>query len=274
MVRPPPRFRLLSPPKPVQWPKVKWTAVDDARLLVAIYEYGLGNWEAIRDSDPQGLGKKILPENRAMKPQSSHLQTRAEYLLKLLHVEAKRKMAKKSRQSPRKAAASRSKGRKKAGSTSTSKQDLSKFFGHASSEQSKLLVNISRDLVSVNNSDAESNASSTKSGHGQKRPRPPLKQPVAKRLKSSPKKSSPKKSVPSRLSSRQDRTPTPGSRSSPRKAVRERGTQKQLFSQEEGVLSALEGVSDDQRVSDIGEGERELDQDTFEKVSFSDRYVY
>ncbi len=257
------RFRLLYPPKPVQWPKVKWTPVDDAKLLVAIYEYGLGNWEAIRDSDPQGLGKKILPENRALKPQSSHLQTRAEYLLKVLQAEAKRKMAKKSRQSPRKAATSRSKAKKK-GSTSTSKQDLSKFFGHASAEQAKLLVNISRDLVSVNNSDAESNASSTKSGRGQKRPRPPSKQPVTKRLKSSP-----KKSIPSRLSSRQDRTPTPGSRSSPRKAVRERGAQKQLFSQEEGVLSALEGGSDDQRVSDIGDEERELDQDTFEKVTFN-----
>lgn len=262
----PPRFRLLSPPKPVQWPKVKWTAIDDAKLLVAIYEHGLGNWDTIKDSDPQGLGRKLLPENRALKPQTSHLQTRAEYLLKLLQAEAKRKMAKMSKLSPRKAASSSLKGRKK-DSSSTVKQD-SKYFSQASSSQkSQLLVNISRDLVSVNNSDAESNSPGTKSGRSRKRTRPPPKQPAPKRLK--PSSSTLKKSVSSRLSQqRQERRPTPGSRTSPRKSTRDKGeSERKAVSLEEDLLNALEGLSDDQRVSDIGDGEKELDQESFEKVS-------
>lgn len=236
---------------------------------MAIYEHGLGNWETIKESDPQGLGRKILPENRALKPQSSHLQTRAEYLLKLLQAEAKRKMAKKSRQSPRKATSS-SKGRKKDPS-SVVQQDLTKFLGQPSSQKSELLVNISRDLVSVNNSDAESNASSTRSGRGRKRTRPPPKQPTPKRLKPS---STLKKSVPSRLSRRQERRPNSGSRTSPRKSStqeKSESEQRRMVPLEEGLLS---GLSDDQRLSDIGDGERKLDKDTFEKVSFLIAHYY
>lgn len=261
----PSRFRLLSPPKPVQWPKVKWSAIDDAKLLVAIYEHGLGNWEAIKDSDPQGLGRKILPENRALKPQTSHLQTRAEYLLKLLQAEAKRKMAKKSRQSPRKVASS-SKGRKK-DSSALAQKEITKFFGQeASSQKSGLLVNISRDLVLVNNSDLESNTSSTRSRRGRKRTLPPPKQPTPKKLKPS---STLKKNASSLLSQQQERRPTPSSRTSPQKGTQEKsgGSEQRGGPLEEGVLSGLEGLSDDQRVSDIGEAEKELDQDTFDKVA-------
>jgi chromodomain-helicase-DNA-binding protein 1 len=75
----------------VQWSGVRWTAVDDAKLLIGVYEHGLGNWESIRSDPELGLSSKILPANKSMKPQSSHLQTRVEYLLKLLQEEAKRK---------------------------------------------------------------------------------------------------------------------------------------------------------------------------------------
>ena len=232
---------------------------------MGIYEHGLGNWEAIRDSDPQGLGKKILPVNRSMKPQSSHLQTRAEYLLKLLQDEAKRKLAKKSRQSPRKTAAASSKGRRGRGRGAVASEEISKYFKKQPTRQSQLLVNISRDVVSIN-SDPESIASSPKSGRGQKRGAPASKRPASKRLRSSP---AHKSTLASKLSSRTDRTPTPVSRRSPRKGGKERvaqGKGKQALSREEIELSALEGISDDQRVSDIGEGEMEMDDETFEKV--------
>lgn len=82
----------MSRPKPVQWSGVRWTAVDDAKLLIGVYEHGLGNWESIRSDPELGLSNKILPANKSMKPQNSHLQTRVEYLLKLLQEEAKKKV--------------------------------------------------------------------------------------------------------------------------------------------------------------------------------------
>lgn len=82
---------MLTRPKPVQWSGVRWTGVDDAKLLIGVYEHGLGNWESVRGDPELGLSNKILPANKSMKPQASHLQTRVEYLLKFLQEEAKKK---------------------------------------------------------------------------------------------------------------------------------------------------------------------------------------
>jgi len=201
--------------------------VDDAKLLVAIFEHGLGNWETIRDSDPMGLGKKILPESKSAKPQGSHLQTRAEYLLKLLQAEAKRKMAKKGRKSPRKALPTTK--RRKCPPPAVEKpaaKNSSTSKAGPTTQGPELVVNIDRDLVSVT-SDAESGASD---GHGRKREGPASGVPPSKRHKSSPGKI-PHKSADGK-SPREDHP--------------------------------VERVSDDQRVSDIGEAD--LDKDTFEKV--------
>ena len=54
------RFRLVTRAKPVGWAGVKWAPVDDARLLVGVYQYGLGNWESIRDDHELGLSNKVL----------------------------------------------------------------------------------------------------------------------------------------------------------------------------------------------------------------------
>lgn len=112
-----PRYRLVTPTKAVQW-SVEWSAVDDSRLLVGVYEHGIGNWDAIKGDSKLGLGAKvllysgaqngsplpttlmtlvlspscepsaqILSSDRSRKPQSSHLLTRVEYLLKLLQKE-------------------------------------------------------------------------------------------------------------------------------------------------------------------------------------------
>ncbi|UYV68279.1 CHD1 [Cordylochernes scorpioides] len=52
--------------------------MDDSALLRGIHEHGLGNWDAIKMDSKLNLTDKILP--RATK----QLQTRAEYLLKLI----------------------------------------------------------------------------------------------------------------------------------------------------------------------------------------------
>ena len=53
------RYRLLTHPKPVGWEGVRWSAVDDAKLLIGVYEHGLGNWENIRDDPTLGFSKKV-----------------------------------------------------------------------------------------------------------------------------------------------------------------------------------------------------------------------
>lgn len=60
-----------------------WDMTDDSKLLIGIYLYGLGSWEAIKIDTALGLSDKIL-SNEDKKPQAKHLLARSEYLLKLL----------------------------------------------------------------------------------------------------------------------------------------------------------------------------------------------
>lgn len=57
---------------------------DDSRLLLGIYEHGYGNWELIKTDPELKLTDKILPVETDKKPQGKQLQTRVDYLLKLL----------------------------------------------------------------------------------------------------------------------------------------------------------------------------------------------
>ena len=70
---------------------LEWTAEDDSKLLCGIYQYGIGSWEAMKMDPSLNLGNKIL-SNDNKKPQAKHLQSRAEYLLKIIkkNVELKR----------------------------------------------------------------------------------------------------------------------------------------------------------------------------------------
>uniref|UniRef100_A0A8B9F511 DNA helicase n=1 Tax=Amazona collaria TaxID=241587 RepID=A0A8B9F511_9PSIT len=63
---------------------VDWGVEDDSRLLVGIYEHGYGNWELIKTDPELKLSDKILPVETDKKPQGKQLQTRVDYLLKLL----------------------------------------------------------------------------------------------------------------------------------------------------------------------------------------------
>jgi chromodomain-helicase-DNA-binding protein 1 len=69
--------------KPVHW-SCSWSLEDDKALLRGIYEYGYSNWEQIKMEPELGLSSKILLDDKQLKPQANHLQTRADYLLRLL----------------------------------------------------------------------------------------------------------------------------------------------------------------------------------------------
>ncbi|XP_059176230.1 chromodomain-helicase-DNA-binding protein 1-like isoform X3 [Physella acuta] len=80
------KWRLDQPVKKVHW-DCFWNIDDDSSLLKGIYEYGLGSWEAIKMDENLGLSDRILPDGE-LKPQAKHLQTRVDYLLKLLRKDA------------------------------------------------------------------------------------------------------------------------------------------------------------------------------------------
>merc|ERR1711874_298204 len=78
---------------------VSWGSEEDSKLLVGIYEHGLGSWEQVKSDKLLELGDKILL-NASCKPQAKHLDTRAAYLLRMLarvSKETKEKRKKKSK---------------------------------------------------------------------------------------------------------------------------------------------------------------------------------
>uniref|UniRef100_A0A8D2LV56 DNA helicase n=1 Tax=Varanus komodoensis TaxID=61221 RepID=A0A8D2LV56_VARKO len=70
---------------------VDWGVEDDSRLLLGIYEHGYGNWELIKSDPELKLTNKILPVETDKKPQGKQLQTRVDYLLKLLKKDMEKK---------------------------------------------------------------------------------------------------------------------------------------------------------------------------------------
>ena len=76
-------FPLSMKIKPVHW-SCSWSLEDDKALLRGIYEYGYSNWEQIKMEPELGLSSKILLDDKQLKPQANHLQTRADYLLRVL----------------------------------------------------------------------------------------------------------------------------------------------------------------------------------------------
>ncbi|PIO35816.1 hypothetical protein AB205_0155380 [Aquarana catesbeiana] len=72
---------------------IEWNKPDDSNLLIGIYEYGYGSWEMIKMDPDLNLTQKILPDDPDKKPQAKQLQTRADYLIKLLNKDLARKEA-------------------------------------------------------------------------------------------------------------------------------------------------------------------------------------
>ncbi|CAK1602096.1 unnamed protein product [Parnassius mnemosyne] len=79
---------------------VEWGVGDDSKLLAGIYQYGMGSWEAIKMDSSFEIGDKILT-NEDKKPQAKHLQSRAEYLLKLIKKLLDQKNGKQKQRKPR-----------------------------------------------------------------------------------------------------------------------------------------------------------------------------
>jgi chromodomain-helicase-DNA-binding protein 1 len=107
------QFQFKTKLKQTYW-DCEWTVEEDKSLLRAIYEYGYGNWEWIKADPELKLGDKILVSDQAatakstdgedasagtskrsggakttgggskLKPQSKHLRTRIDYLVKVL----------------------------------------------------------------------------------------------------------------------------------------------------------------------------------------------
>lgn len=70
--------------------EIEWGAKEDTKLLCGIYQYGIGSWESIKVDPQLSLSDKILPVNAKKKPQAKHLQSRSEYLLRIIrkHLES------------------------------------------------------------------------------------------------------------------------------------------------------------------------------------------
>jgi len=76
------KWRLDQQVKKVHW-DCFWNIDDDSSLLKGVYEFGMGSYEAIKMDESLGLSDRILPDGE-LKPQAKHLQTRVDYLLKVL----------------------------------------------------------------------------------------------------------------------------------------------------------------------------------------------
>lgn len=74
---------------------IDWGKEDDSSLLIGIYEYGYGSWEMIKMDPDLNLTHKLLPDDPDKKPQAKQLQTRADYLIKLLSKDLAKKEAQK-----------------------------------------------------------------------------------------------------------------------------------------------------------------------------------
>ena len=66
---------MVTRAKPVNWPGVRWAAVDDARLLVGVMEHGIGNWDSIRDDPDLHLGSKVDIHHSTYVDQDAHTHT-------------------------------------------------------------------------------------------------------------------------------------------------------------------------------------------------------
>lgn len=60
------RFRLTVPVKPIRGWDCEWTSEDDSKLLIGIYEYGMGSWDQLQSDTVLGLEKKVCGCNRKM----------------------------------------------------------------------------------------------------------------------------------------------------------------------------------------------------------------
>lgn len=76
---------------------VDWSRPDDSALLLGVWKYGYGSWEAIKMDPTLGLADKIFIKDKTKKPQGKNLQVRVDYLLKLMSKDKVKTTEKKER---------------------------------------------------------------------------------------------------------------------------------------------------------------------------------
>jgi hypothetical protein len=75
-------FRLTDRLKDPGW-GIEWPPKCDSTLLIGCQRYGVGNWLLVKSDPELDLGL-IIPEDPKGKPQGKNLETRVDYLLRLL----------------------------------------------------------------------------------------------------------------------------------------------------------------------------------------------
>lgn len=94
------RWQLEFKTRPANF-DVEWGQREDTKLMVGIYQYGMGSWEAMKVDASLEFVDKILLHGET-KPQAKHLQTRAEYLLKVIRKNLDLRKNGKKQRKPRK----------------------------------------------------------------------------------------------------------------------------------------------------------------------------
>ncbi|XP_013389384.1 chromodomain-helicase-DNA-binding protein 1 isoform X4 [Lingula anatina] len=112
------KYTLTARVKSANW-DCPWGEEEDTSLLKGVYEYGVGSWEAIKMDPDLNLHDKILPDGD-LKPQAKHLQTRVDYLLKILRKQMEPNKGEDEKTKPKK-----QNRRKKKASESEKKENIS-----------------------------------------------------------------------------------------------------------------------------------------------------
>lgn len=121
---------------------VDWGVDEDSKLLCGIYQYGIGSWEQMKLDPSLRLTEKIL-FNDARKPQAKHLQSRAEYLLKIIkkNVELKKGRIQKKQRKPRKVKDTKMSGPAMASSINATPENRSRHISENHGEDGSQMGN-------------------------------------------------------------------------------------------------------------------------------------
>ncbi|CAG9533755.1 unnamed protein product [Cercopithifilaria johnstoni] len=140
---------------------VEWDIADDLALLKGIYRYGLGSWEEIKMDPDYGLAEKIWLKDKSKKPQSKHIQARAEYLLKYLgrNTKATESTSMKDKLKERKPSKEDKKEKKCKGEHGEEKDDAEKKEPKLKKER----IGISLDHLTINKSKYKKDVENKKS---------------------------------------------------------------------------------------------------------------
>lgn len=127
---------------------VDWGIEEDTKLLCGIYQYGIGSWEQMKLDPTLKLTDKILL-NDTRKPQAKQLQTRAEYLLKIIKKNVE--LTKGGQRRQRRPRASRANDAKAASQSASSTIDAKPHDGEDAAGDARTVAESSNSQVDPSN---------------------------------------------------------------------------------------------------------------------------